>query len=140
MDTSDTTSLPGLTPAAQAVTQLPGAIGDERPGAPTSCPEHATRELPAHLEGLSLAFRDAARKDLGPTTDTSPTASLPFLEGGRRARIPVRLDEFAGVWRPRVHAGGLVPGFPRVPAAPAVALPGAGVAGFFPGRVTARDT
>ncbi|GAB2814959.1 TIGR03086 family metal-binding protein [Streptomyces chlorus] len=99
MDTSDTTSLPDLTPAAQAVTQLLGAIGDERLGAPTPCPEYAVRELLAHIEGLSLALRDAARKDLGPTTDTSPTASLPVLEGGRRARIPVRLDELAGAWR-----------------------------------------
>lgn len=31
MDTSDTPSLPDLTPAVQAVTQLLGVIGDERP-------------------------------------------------------------------------------------------------------------
>ncbi|MFJ8078268.1 TIGR03086 family metal-binding protein [Streptomyces sp. NPDC096176] len=99
MNTSDTTSLPDFTPAARAVTGLLEAIGDERLGDPTPCPEYAVRELLAHVDGLCLAFRDAARKALGPTTDTSPDAALPVLEDGWRARIPVRLNELAEAWR-----------------------------------------
>ncbi|GGW25652.1 TIGR03086 family metal-binding protein [Streptomyces xantholiticus] len=99
MDISDTTPLPDLTPAARAVTRLLGAIGDERLGDPTPCPEYAVRDLLAHIDGLSLAFRDAARKDLGPTTDTNPGAALPALDDDWRARIPVRVDELAEAWR-----------------------------------------
>ena len=99
MDTSDSTPLPDLTPAARAVTRLLGAVRDEQLGDPTPCPKYAVRELLAHIDGLSLAFRDAAREDLGPTTDTSPDTALPALDDAWRTTVPVRLDELAEAWR-----------------------------------------
>ncbi|MGW7356290.1 TIGR03086 family metal-binding protein [Streptomyces sp. NPDC054802] len=99
MDTSDSTPLPDLTPAALAVTGLLAEVRDEQLGDPTPCPKYAVRELLAHLDGLSLAFRDAARKDFGPTTDTSPDSAPPVLDDAWRATLPVHLAEVAEAWR-----------------------------------------
>lgn len=99
MDTSDSTPLPDLAPAARAVAGLLAAVRDEQLGDPTPCPKYAVRELLAHLDGLSLAFRDAARKDFGPTTDTSPDSALPVLGDAWRTTLPVHLDEVAQAWR-----------------------------------------
>jgi uncharacterized protein (TIGR03086 family) len=99
MDTSDSTPLPDLTPAARAVTGLLAAVRDEQLGDPTPCPKYAVRELLAHLDGLSLAFRDAARKDFGTTTDTSPDSALPVLDDAWRTTLPVHLAEVAEAWR-----------------------------------------
>jgi uncharacterized protein (TIGR03086 family) len=99
MNTSDTTPVPDLAPAARAVARLLDAIGDEQLGAPTPCPDYSVRELLAHIDGLSLAFRDAARKDFGPTTGTDPGSSLPVLDEKWRTVLPQRLDELAEAWR-----------------------------------------
>ncbi|WP_404797876.1 TIGR03086 family metal-binding protein [Streptomyces pristinaespiralis] len=99
MDTSDTAPLPDLTPAARAVAKLLDAIDDDRLGAPTPCPDYSVRELLAHIDGLSLAFRDAARKDFGPTTGNDPGSALPVLDEKWRTVLPRRLDELAQAWR-----------------------------------------
>ncbi|MFF3286019.1 TIGR03086 family metal-binding protein [Streptomyces sp. NPDC003023] len=99
METFDTTPLPDLTPAADAVTRLLDAVGDEQLDGPTPCPKYAVRELLAHIGGLSLAFRDAAAKRFGPTTDTDPGTSLPVLDDDWRTTIPPRLEELAAAWR-----------------------------------------
>lgn len=52
-----------------------------------------------HLLGLAAAFRDAGRKDLGPTTDTSPTSAVPDIEPGWREALPKVMDELAEAWR-----------------------------------------
>ncbi|RRQ70601.1 TIGR03086 family protein [Streptomyces griseofuscus] len=94
-----TTTMIDLGPQTRLVAELARAVADEQLAAPTPCPEYAVRELLAHLHGLSVAFRDAARKDLGPTTDTSPGAALPILDPGWRAELPKALDELADAWR-----------------------------------------
>ncbi|MCX4820255.1 TIGR03086 family metal-binding protein [Streptomyces sp. NBC_01142] len=99
MDSIAQTPSPDLHPAASAVAQLIDGIGDERLADPTPCPEYAVRELLGHLVGLATAFRDAARKDLGPTTDTDPGVALPVLGNDWRTVLPQRLDELAEAWR-----------------------------------------
>ncbi|MEV0368440.1 TIGR03086 family metal-binding protein [Streptomyces sp. NPDC050636] len=67
--------------------------------APTPCEKYAVRHLLGHLVGLSGAFRDAARKELGPMTSTDPSETVPDVEPGWRAVLNRNLDEMAEAWR-----------------------------------------
>ncbi|MER7476702.1 TIGR03086 family metal-binding protein [Streptomyces sp. NPDC126510] len=96
-DTTGTTL--DLGAQTKALAQLVAGVGDDQLADPTPCPEYAVRHLLGHLAGLSAAFRDAARKDLGTTTDTSPGSALPDLAPGWRGELPEVLDELAGAWR-----------------------------------------
>jgi uncharacterized protein (TIGR03086 family) len=87
-------------PQTRVVARLAEGIPDERLGDGTPCPDYAVRHLLGHVLGLSVAFRDAARKDLGATTDTSPTlATLPDIGADWRAELPKALDGLAEAWR-----------------------------------------
>ncbi|MFF3748895.1 TIGR03086 family metal-binding protein [Streptomyces sp. NPDC002018] len=86
-------------PACKAVAGLLGGISEEQLTAPTPCPAYTVREVLGHLVGLTAGFRDAARKELGPTTDASPDAALPVLPGDWREVLPRQLDELAEAWR-----------------------------------------
>ena len=88
-----------LQPAAQAVAEMLPGIADDQLTAPTPCPDYRVRDLLFHVLGLSVAFRDAARKDLGPTTATASTDLTPELPAQWRSAIPARLDELAAAWR-----------------------------------------
>ncbi|MGW9121619.1 TIGR03086 family metal-binding protein [Streptomyces sp. NPDC055663] len=88
-----------LEPAARQIADLLDGIDDQQLDGPTPCPDYAVRELLAHVAGLSAAFRDAARKDFGPTTDTPVDASLPVLAGDWRETLPPLLDELVTAWR-----------------------------------------
>ncbi|MFC9277644.1 TIGR03086 family metal-binding protein [Streptomyces collinus] len=88
-----------LGPQARIVAQLAEAVTDDQLSAPTPCPDLAVRNLLGHLLGLSVAFRDAARKDLGATTDTSPDSAVPDIGPGWREELPKALDELADAWR-----------------------------------------
>ncbi|MFJ4003700.1 TIGR03086 family metal-binding protein [Streptomyces sp. NPDC090023] len=88
-----------LGPQARIVARLAEAVTDEQLSAPTPCPDSSVRNLLGHLLHLSLAFRDAARKDLGATTDTDPNATVPDIGPGWRADLPKALDELADAWR-----------------------------------------
>lgn len=88
-----------LEPAARQIAGLLDGIDDRRLTDPTPCPDYAVRELLAHLVGLVTAFRDAGRKNLGPTTDTSPDTALPVLPDGWREALPPLLDELVAAWR-----------------------------------------
>ncbi|MFF0380994.1 TIGR03086 family metal-binding protein [Streptomyces sp. NPDC004286] len=88
-----------LGPQARIVARLAEAVTDEQLSAPTPCPDLSVRNLLGHLLHLSLAFRDAARKDLGATTDTDPGATVPDVGPGWRADLPKALDELADAWR-----------------------------------------
>ncbi|WP_369270248.1 TIGR03086 family metal-binding protein [Streptomyces sp. R11] len=95
---TDTTTL-DLGPQTRVVARLAGAVTDDQLSASTPCPDLAVRNLLGHLLGLSVAFRDAGRKDLGPTTDTDPGSALPDLGPGWREELPKVLDEVAEAWR-----------------------------------------
>ena len=64
---TDTTTL-DLGPQARLVARLAAGVPDERLADRTPCPDYAVGDLLGHLSGLAVAFRDAARKDLGHTT------------------------------------------------------------------------
>ena len=84
-----------LRPAAQAVAELLPGIADDQLTAPTPCPDYRVRDLLFHVLGLSVAFRDAARKYLGPTTAAAPTDMTQDLPARWRSDLPARLDELA---------------------------------------------
>ncbi|WP_405580416.1 TIGR03086 family metal-binding protein [Streptomyces sp. NBC_01092] len=88
-----------LGPQTRVVARLAEAVTDKQLSASTPCPDMAVRNLLGHLLGLSVAFRDAGRKDLGPTTDTSPEAAAPDIGPGWREELPKVLDELGEVWR-----------------------------------------
>ncbi|MCD7437875.1 TIGR03086 family protein [Streptomyces lincolnensis] len=88
-----------LGPQTRVIAHLAAAVTDEQLADPTPCPDLAVRNLLGHLLGLSVAFRDAGRKDLGATTDTDPGSSVPDIGPGWREELPKVLDELAGAWR-----------------------------------------
>ena len=88
-----------LGPQTRVIAWLAECVRDEQLADATPCPDYVVRNILGHLLGLSTAFRDAARKDLGPTTDTSPEAVLPDIGPGWRAALPKVLDELAEAWR-----------------------------------------
>ncbi|WP_329286566.1 TIGR03086 family metal-binding protein [Streptomyces sp. NBC_00691] len=88
-----------LGPQARVVARLAAAVPDASLADPTPCPDYAVRNLLGHLTGLAVAFRDAAHKDLGPTTNTSPDTAVPSLPADWREALPRVLDELAEAWR-----------------------------------------
>ncbi|MGW1672731.1 TIGR03086 family metal-binding protein [Streptomyces sp. NPDC002324] len=88
-----------LAPQARAVARLARGVRDDQLSDPTPCPQYAVRHILGHLHGLAVAFRDAGRKDLGPTTDTDPQAALPDIGPGWREALPRVLDELAEAWQ-----------------------------------------
>ncbi|KJY20551.1 MULTISPECIES: TIGR03086 family metal-binding protein [Streptomyces] len=83
----------------RAVARLAAGVPDVRLDDPTPCPEYTVGVLLVHLTGLAVAFRDAARKDLGPTTDTAPDPAATPLPAGWREELPRVLGELAEAWR-----------------------------------------
>jgi uncharacterized protein (TIGR03086 family) len=96
---TDTTPTLDLGPQTAALARLAEGVTEEQLRDPTPCPEYAVRHLLGHLTGLAVAFRDAGRKDLGVTTDTSPGAALPDVGPGWREELPRVLAELAEAWR-----------------------------------------
>ncbi|CAM5690468.1 TIGR03086 family metal-binding protein [Streptomyces hirsutus] len=95
-----------LGPQTRIIARLAEGVTDAQLTDGTPCPRYAVHHLLGHLAGLSVAFRDAGRKDLGVTTDTSPDTALPDLRPGWREDLPAVLDELAEAWRdPRAWTG-----------------------------------
>jgi uncharacterized protein (TIGR03086 family) len=88
-----------LGPQAAVVARLVEGVTDEQLADPTPCPQYAVRNVLGHLAGLAGAFRDAGRKDLGVTTDTTPDSTVPELGQGWREELPKVLGEMAEAWR-----------------------------------------
>lgn len=88
-----------LGPQALIVARLTAGVTDGQLDGVTPCPGYAVRHMLGHLAGLATAFRDAGRKDLGTTTDTSPDSAVPDIEPGWRQTLPKVLDELAEAWR-----------------------------------------
>ncbi|MFJ6081780.1 TIGR03086 family metal-binding protein [Streptomyces sp. NPDC092369] len=94
------TDLPlDLGPQARVIARLADGITDGQLADRTPCPESAVRNLLGHVAGLSVAFRDAGRKELGATTDTNPNDAVPDIGPGWREELPKALDELADAWR-----------------------------------------
>ncbi|MEU6977604.1 MULTISPECIES: TIGR03086 family metal-binding protein [unclassified Streptomyces] len=88
-----------LGPQALIVARLAAGVPEARLAHRTPCPEYAVTDLLAHLAGLSVAFRDAARKDLGPSTAVPPGSTRPILPADWRTELPLVLSELAEAWR-----------------------------------------
>lgn len=89
-----------LAPAAERLSTVAARVGDDQLGAPTPCDGRTVGQLLQHLAGLTLAFRAAAGKDLGPLTDTSPDdAGWPEAEPGWREALAERVPALAAAWR-----------------------------------------
>lgn len=93
------TEMIDFAPQARLVAQLAENTDETQFDAPTPCEKYAVRHLLGHLVGLSGAFRDAACKDLGPTTSTNPGATLPDVAPGWRAVLDQNLEDMAEAWR-----------------------------------------
>lgn len=90
---------PDLGPQTRVVARLAADVPDDRLEDPTPCEGMAVRHLLGHLIGLTAAFRDAARKDLGATTGTDPnSAPRPDLGPGWREELARELPELADAW------------------------------------------
>ncbi|UDL99128.1 TIGR03086 family metal-binding protein [Streptomyces longhuiensis] len=100
-DTTDQTAqqMVDFGPQTRIVARLADGVGEDQLDLATPCPEYVVRNLLGHILGLTVAFGDAGRKNLGPTTDTSPTASLPDITEGWREALAKALDELAETWR-----------------------------------------
>jgi uncharacterized protein (TIGR03086 family) len=119
---TDQTTL-DLGPQARTVARLAERVTDQQLAAGTPCPAYTVRNLLGHVAGLSVAFRDAARKDLGPTTDTSADSSVPDIAAGWRETLPKALDELADAWRdPAAWTGETRAGGVPLPGAVAAAV------------------
>lgn len=100
MDTqTNSTPLLDLEPAARQIAGMLDTIDDTRLTAPTPCPDVTVGAMLAHVGGLAVAFRDAARKKLGPATGTAPSVESGVLEDGWRGTLPAALDEMVAAWR-----------------------------------------
>ena len=88
-----------LGPQTRVIARLVEGVTDDQLADGTPCPDYAVRNLLGHLLGLAVAFRDAGRKELGPTTDTSPDSVLPDVGPGWREELPKVLAELAEAWR-----------------------------------------
>ncbi|MFA3841094.1 TIGR03086 family metal-binding protein [Streptomyces aureus] len=86
-------------PQTRIVARLADGVREDQLDLPTPCPEYAVHHLLGHLLGLTVAFGDAGRKNLGPTTDTSPRAQRPDITDGWRDVLAKALDDLAQVWR-----------------------------------------
>ncbi|MDX3798475.1 TIGR03086 family metal-binding protein [Streptomyces sp. AK04-3B] len=120
---TDTTMPFDLGPQAAVVARLAEAVRDDQLDDGTPCPGCAVRNLLGHLTGLAVAFRDAARKDLGPTTDTPPDAAAPDVGPGWREELAKALDALAEAWRdPAAWTGTTRAGGVDLPGAVAAAV------------------
>ena len=141
-DTHTDTTILDLGPQTRIVARLAAGVRDEQLGDGTPCPAYAVRNLLGHLTGLAVAFRDAARKDLGPTTDTPPDSAVPDIGPGWREELSRVLDELAEAWRdPAAWTGMTRAGGVDLPGevAAAVAIDELVVHGWDLARATGQD-
>ncbi|MFJ8739555.1 TIGR03086 family metal-binding protein [Embleya sp. NPDC127516] len=84
---------------AATIARLADGIEDERLDDPTPCTHYRIRDLLSHLVGLTAAFRDAARKEFGPSTQTAPGGTMPALDPRWRDLLSRQLPEMVDAWR-----------------------------------------
>ncbi|MFF3870212.1 TIGR03086 family metal-binding protein [Streptomyces sp. NPDC001978] len=110
-------------PQARVVARLAEGVTDEQLAVATPCPDCAVRNMLGHLTGLSVAFRDAGRKDLGVTTNSAPDAAAPDIGPGWCEELPWALDALAEAWRdPDAWTGMTRAGGVNLPGAVAAAV------------------
>ncbi|MEV4670198.1 MULTISPECIES: TIGR03086 family metal-binding protein [Actinomadura] len=93
------TSTPDLTPAARRMAELLAGVSDAQLTAPTPCEDTPLAALIGHVDGLVLAFTQAATKDIPEGGSQPPSAASSDLPPDWRTRIPEQLDALAAAWR-----------------------------------------
>ncbi|MYW05289.1 TIGR03086 family metal-binding protein [Streptomyces sp. SID3343] len=88
-----------LEPPAARIAEMTRNLPDDRLADPTPCGVYTVRILLEHLVGLTVAFHDAGRKELGASTGTAPATPFPPLDPDWRAVLARRLDELVATWR-----------------------------------------
>jgi uncharacterized protein (TIGR03086 family) len=88
-----------LQPSADQMASVVAGTSDDQLDGSTLCEKMPVRQLIAHVIGLSIAFRDAARKVDGPTTSTPPGSAAAVLPDDWREQVPARLGELVSAWR-----------------------------------------
>ncbi|QKW32969.1 TIGR03086 family protein [Actinomadura sp. NAK00032] len=92
------TSTPDLTPAARRMAELLAGVRDVQLTAPTPCEDTSLVGLIGHVDGLVIAFTQAATKDI-PEGGSQPPSDVPSeLSPDWRTRIPEQLDALAAAW------------------------------------------
>ncbi len=87
-----------LHPAAYRMAELVRNVRDDQLEVTTPCPEYSLGDLLDHVDGLSLAFAAAARKDTSDAGAQGPSGDASRLGDDWRERIPARLDALAEAW------------------------------------------
>ena len=94
------TDLVDLGPAGERLLAVAANVTDDQLASPTPCEGRTVGQLAQHLAGLTLAFRAAADKELGPLTDTNPDAGgWPDAEPGWREALAERVPALVTAWR-----------------------------------------
>lgn len=87
-----------LVPATRRTAALIANIGDDQLALPTPCPDYTLGDLLDHVDGLSLAFADAAIKTIPEGGSQAPSVDGARLGSDWRSRIPQRLAALADAW------------------------------------------
>lgn len=91
---------PDLAVAGQDLLTLTHRVTDDDLTLPTPCRGRTVDQLLGHVVGLVDAFTAAARKELGPLTDTSPDNGWPAAPEDWRTRLEVTVPALVGAWSP----------------------------------------
>ena len=85
--------------AAESLATVVQGVRDDQLDAPTPCASRTLGTLLDHVDGLSLAFALAARKQEPEGGSRPPSADGAHLTPDWRSRIPTRLAAMAEAWR-----------------------------------------
>ncbi|WP_185995493.1 TIGR03086 family metal-binding protein [Nocardioides campestrisoli] len=88
-----------LEPAGRALLTTVEGVLESRLCGHSPCDGVSAGELVQHLCGLTLAFRAAADKELGPLTDAAPTVPGPLVEPGWRDTLEAQVPALVEAWR-----------------------------------------
>jgi uncharacterized protein (TIGR03086 family) len=88
-----------LAPATRALADLVRGVRPDQLEGPTPCEATSVGALLDHIEGLSVAFAQAARKTPPPGGSTPPSVDASRLGTDWPERIPQRLAELADAWQ-----------------------------------------
>jgi uncharacterized protein (TIGR03086 family) len=89
-----------LAPAGRALLAVVDGTTDSQLELGTPCEGRTVGQLLQHLVGLTVAFRAAADKELGPLTGTAPDGDgWPALEDGWRAALAEQVPALVEAWR-----------------------------------------
>ena len=103
-------------PATSTLAMVVRNVRDDQLQDPTPCADMSVAALLDHIDGLSVAFTAAARKER-PPGDGTPSADGSRLTEGWRDRIAAQLDDLGEAWRdPAAFEGVAMAGPVEMPA------------------------